>query len=120
MSSLDLMTHYCTIQRTTQTNTDGIVTNAWADNETEVPCLLQEGVGKLNLTIAGQGLVYDAMLFLPIDVDIKPQAPHDNNDRIVMTLPSRVSGVKYLVKIAVDEAGMGDHLVAYLIRVPAV
>ena len=79
MSSLDLMTHYCTIQRTTQTNTDGVVTNAWADNLTGVQCLLQEGTGKLNLTVAGQGLFYDATLFLPAGTDVRPQATDDHD-----------------------------------------
>lgn len=119
MSSLDLMTHVCTIQRVTQTNADGVVTTNWTDHATNVPCLLQEGSGRLNLTVAGQGLVYDATLFLPIDYDIRPQAPDDNNDRVIMVSPYRVADVKYLVKIAVDESGQGDHLVAYLSRVPA-
>lgn len=119
MSSLDLMTHLCTIQRTTQTNTDGVVTNAWANHSTDVPCLMQEQAGKLQLTSGGQGLFYDAMLFLPSGTDVRPQAGDDNNDRVVMTLPSRLNGVKYLIKIVVDESGEEDHLVAYLTRVPA-
>ena len=119
MSSLNMMTHLCTIQRNTQSNVDGVITPSWADHATSVPCLIQEGTGRLQQTTGGQGLFYDALLFLPPDSDVKPQAPDENNDRIIMTLPARLTGITYLVKLAVDESGQGDHLVAYLTRVPA-
>lgn len=119
MSSASLMTHLCTINRTTQTNTDGVVTNDWEELAENVPCLLQEGAGSLRLTGGGQGLFYDAILFLPYDTDIKPQAKDDNNDQVVMTYPARLNGIIYLVKFAADESGQQDHLVAYLQRVPA-
>lgn len=113
------MTHLCTIQRVTQTNVDGVVKAAWADNSTGVSCLLQEGAGSLRQTAAGQGLFYDAILFLPYETDIRPQAPDDNNDRVILTYPDRLDGVIYAVKLAVDESGQQDHLVAYLSRVPS-
>jgi hypothetical protein len=118
MSSYDLMTHTATIQRVTQTNVDGVILPTWNDLAT-IPCLVQENSGKLQLNAAGQGLVYDAVAYIPAGTDIKPQGLHDINDRVVMVTPTRLAGVTYLVKIVVDESGAEDHLVAYLMRYPA-
>jgi hypothetical protein len=119
MSSTAMMKHSCTIQRNVQSNVDGVVQSAWSDLRTSVRCLVQEGAGSLRGNAAGQGLVYDAILFLPSGTNVRPQAGDDNNDRIVMSSPARLAGVVYLVKLAVDESGMEDHIVAYLTRVPA-
>lgn len=118
MSSLDMMQHCVNIQRVTQTNTDGVIVPVWADHATS-QALIQEGSGSLRNSPGSQGLVYDAICFLPPWTDIKPQGKDDNNDRVIVIQPSRLAGVTYLVKLAVDESGMQDHIVAYLTRVPS-
>ena len=100
-------------------NVDGVIVPTWSALAKSVSCLLQEGAGRLQQTKAGQGLFYDAILFLPIDTDVRPQAGDDNNDRIIMTDPDRLSGSTFMVQLVVDESGMQDHLVAYLNRVPS-
>lgn len=118
MSSYDLMEHSVQVQRVTQNNVDGVIVPTWSNLAT-VPALIQEGAGSLRNTAGSQGLIYDAICFLPYETDIRPQAPDDNNDRILVIEPDRLSGVLYLVKLAVDESGQQDHLVAYLTRVPS-
>ena len=118
MSSLDMMQHSVWIQRETQTNTDGVIVPTWA-NFAGSQALIQEGSGSLRNTPGGQGLVYDAICFLPPWTQIRPQAKDDIPDRIVVILPARLAGATYLVKLAVDESGMQDHIVAYLTRVPS-
>lgn len=116
MSFRSLLTHRCTIERNTPANTDGELRASWADNATDVPCLIQEGRGRVQGTQAGEGLQYDAIGFFLPDADIKPQGGDDRKDRITVTTP--VTNVKYLVEKVGDEAGRANHLTAYLTRVP--
>ena len=119
MSSLSLMSHRCKIQRSGNTNVDGVIVRSWSDLATDVRCLVQESNGRFFHSPSGKFLDCSAVGFFPIGTDIKPQATGDVDDRIVMTSPTRLNNVIYSVLFACDEAGQGDHLTVYLQRLPA-
>lgn len=118
MSLQSMLRHRCTIQRNTSTNVNGVLTPSWSTIDTGVPCLVQEGAGRVRSTSAGFGLEFDAIGFFMPWVNLRPQGNHDAGDRILMTLPAS-PGTTYLVLKAGDEAGQGTHLEVYLQRVPA-
>jgi hypothetical protein len=117
MSALAMMKHACTIKRGTKTNTNGEIIVTYADAVTSQRCLLQESGGRYQSGPGGSSLLYNAILFLPIDADVKPQGGDDVRDQIVMSSPTRLNGRKFLVVHACDEDGMGNHLTAFLERV---
>lgn len=118
MSAKSLMVNRCTIQRATITTTAGEQLRTWANSATGVRCLVQEDRGIVRQTAGGAGLEYDAIGFFPTGTDIRPQGNNDNADRIVMTKPSS-PGTTFVVKKVGDESGMGNHLTAYLKRLPS-
>lgn len=109
--------HECTIERQTKTKTKGETAATWSDNETGVRCWLQEQKGTLKFGDSGPGLEYEAILFLKPGTDIKPKGTDDIKDRVKITKPTRFNGFYFLVQHVADEAGTGDHLVAFLKRV---
>jgi hypothetical protein len=119
MSSLSMMVHRCTIQRDTPENVDGVIVPDWDDVATSQPCLIQEGSGRLRQSASGEYLLYSAIGFFPPSADLRPQALNDRSDRIVIESPSRLAGAMFTVLLVVDESGMGNHLTAYLDRLPA-
>ncbi len=119
MSSAAMMQHRCTIMRNTPANVDGQIVPDWANVTTGQRCLIQEGSGEVKATRGGQGLVYDAIGFFPAATDIRPRGQHDQSDRITLTAPTHLNGVTFLVNLVTDESGMGNHLTAYLTRLPA-
>lgn len=119
MSLRNLLKHRCTIRRSTPVNNDGVMQPAWSDVARCVPCLVQEGQGGLKRSASGEFLQYDAIGYFAPGTDIRPQAKHDRSDRLIMESPTRVKGARYTVLLVTDEAGMGNHLVAHLERLPA-
>ena len=115
MSSFSLMTHLCRVERNTPVNSDGFVSPGWATVESDVPCLMQQKRGVLQTGDGGLALQYDAVVFLPIDVDLKSSDTGDQPDRIIVTDPERLA-CTLLVQHAADESGMGDHLTAWCRR----
>lgn len=117
MSFLSLLTHRCTIERSTRTNVDGVMRPTWSTLATDVRCRIQEGAGMVRSTPGGQGLEYDAIAFFLTTQDIRPRGSDDQSDRIIQTRPA--TSITYMVQLVVDESGEGHHLVGYLTRVPS-
>ena len=121
--SLGLLRQRCTIQRSTQANTDGIIERTWGNLATGVPCLIQEGSGRtgsgsggVKTGPEGNALEYDATCFLPPNTDVKPRRTSDEPDRIVQTTPATTT--VYSVVLVVDKSGFAHHDTAYLKRLP--
>lgn len=117
MSFDSLLRNRCTIRRATRANVDGVIQLTWSDLATQVPCLVQEGAGRVMPGKSGQALEYEAIGFFRFSQDIRPKGGDDTQDQIVMTTPA--TSVKYLVLKVGDEAGIGHHLEAYLKRLPS-
>lgn len=115
MTSLSMMTHLCRVERNSPVNSDGFVSPGWHTVESDVPCLMQQKRGVLQSGEAGLALQYDAVLFLPIDVNLKSSNTGDQPDRIIVTDPERLR-CTLIVQHAADESGMGDHLTAWARR----
>lgn len=118
MSFRSLLVNRCTIQRGTLSNTHGVQKATYAEQATEVPCLIQEGAGRIVSTRGGEGLEFDAVGFFLPSQDIQPRGSDDLSDRVIVTKPT-TPGTTYLVLKVGDEAGTGHHLEAYLKRVPS-
>lgn len=116
MSYLSLLTNYCTIQRVTDTNTDGRIVKSWSDSTTNQRCLLQEGKGAVRSLEAGLAVEADAVLFLPLNADIQPRKQGETPDRIIMTKPN--TQATFSVTAVLDTSGQDHHLLALLKRTP--
>lgn len=120
MSFDALLTHECTIQRQTKTNVNGVLTPTWDDTfASGAPCLLQEGRGEIRAAESGKSLIYDAICFFGPAQDLRPRGQDDVADRVLMTSPATLAGMRFIILIAVDESGQGHHLTAYLRRLPS-
>lgn len=119
---LNLMQHRITIQRRTPTQEGLIVSAGEDDPETvarRVPCLIQEKPGEVRPYPTGDRLRYDAICFLLVGTDIKPQKPDDQSDTVVIESHSTIPvGSKFLVLHVANPGGVSSlaaqHLEAYL------
>ncbi len=117
MSSRSLMKHRANVRRNTPVNSEGVIISAFSIVTANLPLLVQEGSGTVRRDGSGAGLEYDATAFIPPDADVRPDNLHDQRDQLTLTHPPALAGRTYLVKLVVDESGMGDHKTAYLERV---
>lgn len=114
--AIHLMTQTCDIERPTLTNVDGEFEREWETIDEDCRCLVQEKKGGRRLGPDGRLLAYDAVGFLPINTDIKPQGASDIPDRLIWKTID--PPVVFSVVLATDESGMLDHLTVYLQRLP--
>lgn len=112
----NLMTNRCTIQRNTPTKQGREWKPSWSDHKTNQRCLYQEGKGQVVDHETGRALEYDAVLYLPRKIDIKPRSADDEKDRVIITRPSS-PGPTLLVQFVADQSGFDRTLKAYLKRV---
>lgn len=109
---MSLYSNQCTIERQTRANTNGVMVPTWASLATGQRCLRQMKAGSLKQGLAGRTLEYDAVLFVPPSVDIRPQKSGQLPDRVTITTPA--NGEKYLVQFVSDRSGKRHHLTCYL------
>ena len=119
MSLTTLLRHRATIMRNVPTTSATRKVDAvWSELAADVPCLIQEGgtgdgAAGGRLGAAGVYLEYDAIAFFLPDQDLRPRGANDLGDQVI------ANGTTWLCRLVVDEAGMGNHQVAFLKRYPA-
>lgn len=120
MSFSSLLKHRCTVHRQVETIDRGNVTVAQTAAATNVPCLVQEGAGRVQELSFGNWLEYSAIVFLPADADVRPNALSHLQDVIEITAHplAAMIGAKFKILKCGDEAGVGHHQEAYAARVP--
>lgn len=110
----NMMPQKVDIVRITATNNDGVMGRTGETVSTNVRCRIEEGTGGMVTKNDGQQLEYNAMGFFPYGTDIRPRGASTDQDQVI--LKSVTPNVTFMVVLAVDEAGTGDHLVVYLKR----
>lgn len=114
--AIHLMTQTCDIERAERENVDGIMVRTWSTLIEDCRCLIQEKKGGVKVGPNGKTFGYDAVGFVPINTDIKPQGADDLQDRLIWKTID--PPVVFTVQLATDESGMLDHLTVYLQRLP--
>lgn len=114
--AVHLMGQTCDIERATRTVSAGMVSRTWAAVVSDLRCTVQEKRGGQKIGPDGRLLEYDAIAFVPINTDVRPQGASDIPDRLIWkTIDPEVV---FSVVLAADESGMLDHLTLYLRRLP--
>ncbi len=117
MSVATLLTHACTVQRQTKTNTDGVLSGPFNDTfALGVSCLVQEQRGQIEAADGGKSLNYDAIGFFLPTQDLRPRGQDDVADRIAMTAPASMVGITFMILSVADDSGQEEMLTAFLRR----
>jgi hypothetical protein len=110
MSVAGLLTQRATIQRWARTVDDyGESTPTWANNSTDVPCLVQQKSGSIAMGSGGREYQFSAMAYFETSADIEPEAGSSGEgDRVV------VGAATYQVRGVGDECGKNKMKTVWL------
>ncbi len=120
MSLDSLLAHRCTVRRLVEAIDRGNVTVTETSLATDVPCLVQEGAGRVQEMGFGGWLEYSAVVFFGASQDVRPNSQSQLQDTIEITTHplSAMVGAKFRILKCGDEAGTGHHQEAYALRIP--
>jgi hypothetical protein len=103
-----LLRHRCDLERAALVDDAGYLKKQWHIQQGNVRCLFQERKGSFIKELQGEALEYDGTLYLPRNLDVRPQRADDTQDRVKLIKPPSFYNVYLLILFVMDSSGRAD------------